>query len=104
MGWMTVVPNRSLVTNIGFDEEATHTKIKPNWNLPEMSLIIQSHLVHPKYVEQDTKADKWSASNVHNSSILIVGKTFLKKWYESIRLSMFGGKYFMSNHLDNNAK
>lgn len=51
---LTIVPGVNLVSNVGFDEMATHTKEKSNAyaNLPTSS--IQFPLIHPDYVFIDS--------------------------------------------------
>jgi hypothetical protein len=56
---LTVLPNVNLVSNIGFDERATHTKFPtPRAMVPagEMSFP----LIHPAYMVRDTRADHWT--------------------------------------------
>lgn len=63
---VTATPNVNLVSNIGFGEEATHTKEKFNKcsNLPTYAL---SHITHPKEVKIDKDADKFTFRNVFQS-------------------------------------
>jgi hypothetical protein len=53
---LTVIPNVNLVSNIGFDAKAEHTKVKDKFagiETEPMSYPIS----HPKYVLRDSKAD-----------------------------------------------
>lgn len=76
--WLTVVPNTNMAINIGFDDEATHTKRKPFWapveieRLPEIIIPLDS-------ITQDLKADKWSAKFVHNTFWPTLLKTKIKQ-------------------------
>ena len=83
-GWLSVVPNKNLVTNIGFDQEATHTKRVPEWQYPESGRITYSIQTNDQEIRQDLKADKWAARNIHNSSPDIIVKTWLRKKLRSI--------------------
>ena len=77
--WLSIVPNQNLVTNIGFDEEATHTKRIPEWQYPNMHTEQFDTQVSTRSVKQDFNADKWAARHIHNSSPDIVVKTWLVK-------------------------
>lgn len=76
--WLTVVPNTNLAINIGFDNEATHTRQKPSWAPKEIECLPEA-LIRTNIVKQDLKADKWSARFVHNTFWLTLLKTKLKK-------------------------
>jgi hypothetical protein len=54
-GGVTVTPNVNLVTNIGFDDLATHTKEKYT-PIPIQKLNLQ--FKHPKIIRLNSKADK----------------------------------------------
>lgn len=56
---LTITPNVNLVSNIGFDERATHTKLKndKNANLKTFSLQINKH---PQNVKRNIQADNWT--------------------------------------------
>lgn len=76
--WLTIVPNTNLAINIGFDDEATHTRRKPLWAPKEIEPL--SEVIIPMdIVKQDVKADKWSARFVHNTFWLTLLKTKLKQ-------------------------
>ena len=59
---LTVTPNVNLVSNIGFGEDATHTKIKndKNANMKTSSL---KQLKHPTIIKKDIKADNYTFNN-----------------------------------------
>jgi len=76
--WLTVVPNTNLAMNIGFDDEATHTRQKPSWAPREIECLPET-LIPMNKVRQDLKADKWSARFVHNTFWLTLLKTKLKQ-------------------------
>jgi hypothetical protein len=56
---LTVVPNSNLISNIGFGDEATHTKDLKNKlsNLPTKKL--EKIITHPKNIEVDIEADAY---------------------------------------------
>jgi len=56
---LSVLPNTTLVTNIGCQEDATHTK-SANYaiaNLPKSAMVFP--LQHPPYMVRDSKADQF---------------------------------------------
>ncbi len=56
---VNVMPSENLVSNIGFDQDATHTKGASNLaNLPVVA--IKFPLVHPSAVVRNLKADRFS--------------------------------------------
>ncbi len=56
-GGLTTLPNRNLVSNVGFGEDATHTT-----GVAEPTLVDQGlgKLVHPRFVLRDAPADSYS--------------------------------------------
>lgn len=60
---LTVTPNVNLVSNIGFANNATHTKNKFDKfsNMPTIGL---SHIIHPKQVIIDKEADRFNFDNI----------------------------------------
>lgn len=58
MGGLCATPNVNLVSNIGFDIDATHTvnKNHRNANLPTARM---SKVIHPKYISLDIEADNY---------------------------------------------
>ncbi|MDZ4786025.1 MAG: glycosyltransferase family 2 protein [bacterium] len=66
---LTVLPNVNLVSNIGFNCDATHTKnIKRLANIPAHSITFP--LDHPQFIIRDTQADEFTQRSVFNSGIL----------------------------------
>jgi hypothetical protein len=76
--WLSIVPNLNFVLNIGFDEQATHTKNRPTWT-PDKQESFHGVIQYKKPL-QDLKADRWSTENVHYSSALIILKRLLRKY------------------------
>ena len=54
---LIAIPNKNLINNIGFNEEALHTK----WKKRSVSktVTIGNKLSHPKYILCDAKAEKY---------------------------------------------
>jgi hypothetical protein len=78
---LTILPALNLVKNIGFDENATHTKSKNGSHklstLPLESLTFS--LSHPSNVIRDYEADRWSDLNLFKISQINNWKNRLKK-------------------------
>ncbi|GHT56039.1 hemolytic protein HlpA [Bacteroidia bacterium] len=54
---LTIIPNKNLVSNIGFGEDATHTTGKSKNNLANLPTFAILPLKHPNTIEQDKNAD-----------------------------------------------
>lgn len=76
--WLTIIPNRNLALNIGFDLSATHTRVAPEW-APKVVEVIDDLVTETLDVTQDIKADKWSSKHIHNSYWVTILKTVIKK-------------------------
>jgi len=75
---INIVPNVNLVQNIGFDENATHTK----WETPGVSNLKTndiSVLKHPKNIKINRKADLYTFKNVFFRKKEKIKKNKLKK-------------------------
>ena len=61
---LAVLPNQNLVTNIGFGDDATHTKDpESTWaNMPATNLSLP--LRHPDRIVADWQADQWTLENI----------------------------------------
>ena len=92
---LTIVPNKNLIENIGFDQEATHTKE----NFIDLSIedfsVFSSGLIpikHPENIIQNKKADKYTKlicySGINLTSIEGI-KIFLKKLKYKIKGFIF---------------
>lgn len=59
---LSIMPNVNLISNIGFTDDATHTKHKnhPFANIPLMAL---KEIKHPKFILQDLAADIYTLQN-----------------------------------------
>jgi hypothetical protein len=56
---MSIIPNVNLVSNIGFGEEATHTK-DAGHEFAEIAAGKISEIIHPENIEQNIEADKYT--------------------------------------------
>lgn len=70
-----ITPNTSLVRNIGYGKDATHTHQTPSW-FRQMHYGTMPIITHPLSLTIDTAADQFTADTLYNSSILV---TTLKK-------------------------
>ncbi len=85
-GWvqngMSILPSVNLVTNIGFDEEGTHTTdCNPTSSPANRPLEAMSFpLRHPPFVIRDAQADRWIQINIHlDAPLLERAKNKLRK-------------------------
>lgn len=71
---LTILPNRNLVSNIGFGAEATHTSNSKN---PLKNLLVKEisfPLKHPPFVIRHLDADKFTWENIYKSQISLLFK------------------------------
>ena len=69
---LSITPNINLINNIGFDEEASNTKIIVN-NFKKSNLKIFSEnglLIHPKTIKINHRADKYTFYNSFKLSLI----------------------------------
>jgi hypothetical protein len=76
---LSILPDRNLVSNIGFVPEATHTSNQdhPLANLPTYPMDFP--LSHPACVIRNFEADEWTQSNVFQASVFDRIKRHLRK-------------------------
>lgn len=77
---LSIIPNGNLISNLGFNQDATNTKdiYSLRSNLPTTAM--QFPLKHPAFMIQDTQADVFSQKNVYNPhSFLTRVKNKIKK-------------------------
>lgn len=55
---LSIIPNKNLVTNLGFGDDATHTKSGKDIRSTNIAQEISVPLTHPPYVIRDHKSDK----------------------------------------------
>jgi hypothetical protein len=70
-GGKTITPNINLVRNIGFWEQATHTRKPSAWIRGLKSESLEFPLVHPKSTEIDNAADSFAAKKFFNLRTLL---------------------------------
>jgi hypothetical protein len=61
---LSVLPTRNLVTNVGFGEDATHTKNNSHFESSSGLESMEFPLVHPLCMVRDVRADMWSDRNI----------------------------------------
>lgn len=67
---LTILPNVNLISNIGFNQDGTHT-ISNNNPLANMTIEeISFSLSHPPFVIRNLKADKYTQENIFQSSLI----------------------------------
>ena len=66
---LTIIPNVNLVTNIGFGEDATHTKSGSELSIPAYELILKNH---PSNIERDIEADNYTFNRVYAPKPILV--------------------------------
>ena len=75
----SIIPNKALIQNIGFGNDATHTIGKiPN---DRLNIIINEEtgllpLIHPKYLLRSKEADRYTELNFFSGP-----KPFSMKWF-----------------------
>lgn len=75
---LTILPNINLVSNIGFGEDATHTKeVSKLGNLP--TAAIQFPLRHPAFVIRDNQADNFTEKRIFKQSLQFKMKEKIKQ-------------------------
>ncbi len=81
---LSIVPNQNLISNIGFGENATHTKhtkgsfVKTYANMP--TELISFPLKHPPYIIRDLKSDRFMQKSFFDyGNLLTTIKAVIKK-------------------------
>ena len=69
-GGLTVTPNKNLVSNIGFGEDATHTKSKKS-KFYKMQVHKLGNLKHPTVIKRDNKFDNYVFFNHYGGKNLV---------------------------------
>lgn len=59
-GGLTALPNRNLVSNVGFGEDATHTLAQSD---PTTAVVALGDITHPRFVLRDAQADSYTFVN-----------------------------------------
>jgi hypothetical protein len=66
---LCVLPNTNLVKNIGFGNEATHTK-SSNKNMSSLETDSINEIKHPTFILQDKEADQYTYDHIFSTSLL----------------------------------
>jgi hypothetical protein len=94
---LCISPNTTLVTNIGFGEDATHTKNPKNaWGYLPLSPL-KYPLKHPPYILPDSEADRFMINMIVDKKFKSNGN-IIKRFYKRIKkhVKQFG-KIFARN-------
>ena len=75
---LSIAPNVNLVKNIGFEDNATHTK-KYKKKFFSCKLEEISNIVHPEFILPDTIADIFTFKNVYSNWLKVFIKMVLRK-------------------------
>ena len=76
---LTILPNINLVSNIGFNNEATHTKKSKNRLANMHTESITFPLLHPQFVIRDTQSDDFTQKKIFRLSTSKFIKIKIKK-------------------------
>jgi hypothetical protein len=79
---LTVTPNVNLVENIGFGEDATHTKERINADLTVHSI---GNITHPSKIERNISADDYVFNHLFNPPYSLLKKIFFYLYKNIIR-------------------
>lgn len=83
---LAIIPNNNLISNIGFGEEATHTKeITVFSNIPTMDIY---NLTHPKFMIPDLSADKYHME-ITTEDMSKRKKSLLSKIWNRTKLKLY---------------
>ena len=75
---LTILPNVNLISNIGFNTEATHTKsVDRLANMPTETITFP--LLHPQFVIRDTQSDDFTQKSIFKLSVISRIKKEIKK-------------------------
>ena len=61
-GALTILPAVNLVQNIGFTDDATHTRDGSEHSIPTLNLSLR--LGHPPHMIRDERADDWTQRHI----------------------------------------
>jgi hypothetical protein len=83
---LTILPSRNLVSNIGFDEDASHTTSKnhPFAYLPTYPMTFP--IQHPAYLIRDGAADQFSQNTIFDPTLTYRLKRKLSKFFSKVSL------------------
>jgi len=64
---VSIVPNENLITNVGFGQDATHSKKDVGLSVPSKTI---GTIIHPKFIIVDMEADHYLYNKVYKTSFL----------------------------------
>ncbi len=64
---LVALPERNLVTNLGFGNDATHTKQKDS-PIAELPSFAMDEIIHPSEIRRNAEADKWTFQKIFHGS------------------------------------
>lgn len=67
---IAVIPNKNLISNIGFDIDATHTDSKDIMSVGNIPLVEMKEIRHPQSIFVDKEADRYALNNVFYPTFL----------------------------------
>jgi hypothetical protein len=76
---LVILPNQNLVSNIGYGENATHTK-KFKVGKADLETKAILPLVHPSHTNQNKEADEYTALKLYGSKPGIIKRFLAKLW------------------------
>jgi hypothetical protein len=79
---LSIKPTVNLISNIGFGEEATHTKTRKDNRANLSSEMIAFPLKHPSFVIRDIKAEKFMQRTVYQQGLLTRTKLKVQKMFK----------------------
>jgi len=90
---LAIIPNANLVLNVGFGEDATHTrdKVLPWWLPIERNETYKVNIT-PRTLPRDSVADKWMETNHFRSNLRLQLRNQVSIKYP--RISAIYKKYF----------
>lgn len=79
---LTTLPNRNLVHNVGFGEDATHTKVIADSTLADQGL---DQLKHPHFLMRDAVADRYTFDHHFNGALMRHNRKLLPRLLARLR-------------------
>ena len=77
---LTIIPSLNMIKNIGFGENATHTKNNEDSRAEMMALEIEFPLKHPSYVIRDALEERILYRSMYKKSLITEILSKIKIW------------------------
>ncbi len=82
-GGLAIIPQKNLVSNIGFGTDATHTSVTASSdNMPRYTM--EKELIHPSAIIRDAAADLYTFEH-HNRPWIIKHPSLMKRVYSKLK-------------------